>query len=185
MVARILRLNKLGMPMSWLSREEAATLYVKGQVIWYLGENSLKITGGWNKDGERSVLHMASIIACDGFHDNDSQIPALSNPTLFRRDNHRCMYCGYESSDKELTRDHVIPRVQGGRDIWSNVVAACKRCNNHKGGNTPEQANMELLAIPFQPNIFEYMYLSNRQILGDQMEYLESRFSTYRQWQAA
>ncbi len=95
------------------------------------------------------------------------------------------MYCGFAFNDYELTRDHIIPRVQGGADIWTNVVAACRRCNHRKGGHTPEQADMELLAIPFEPNLFEYMYLANRQILGDQMEYLQARFSGQRDWQAA
>ena len=45
---------------------------------------------------------------------------------------------------------------------------------------------MELLAVPFTPNIYEFMYLSNRQIIGDQMEYLRARFrSNTRRWQAA
>lgn len=65
-----------------------------------------------------------------------------------------------------------------------NVVSACQRCNHFKGGRTPEQAGMELLAIPFEPNIFEFMYLANRKILGDQMAYLSSRFSGKRTWQA-
>jgi len=49
----------------------------------------------------------------------------------------------------------------------------------------PEQANMELLAIPFEPNVFEFMYLANRQIRGDQMQYLKARFTGQRCWEAA
>jgi hypothetical protein len=65
-------------------------------------------------------------------------------------------------------------------------VAACQRCNSFKGGRTPEEAGMELLAVPFTPNIYEFMYLSNRQIIGDQMEYLQSRFRDgSRDWQVA
>jgi 5-methylcytosine-specific restriction endonuclease McrA len=109
-------------------------------------------------------------------------VPALCNRLLFRRDGHLCLYCGKPFGDRELTRDHVQPRVMGGDDSWTNVVAACRRCNQHKGGRTPEQAGMDLLAIPFTPNRFEWMYLANRTIRGDQMQYLQARFSGKRSW---
>jgi 5-methylcytosine-specific restriction endonuclease McrA len=34
---------------------------------------------------------------------------------------------------KELTIDHVIPKSKGGKTEWTNVVSACKKCNNQKG----------------------------------------------------
>ncbi|WP_428242400.1 HNH endonuclease [Gynuella sp.] len=181
---RILRLNKTGLPQEWITREEAATLYVKEQVLWTLGSEHLRINGGHNRSGQRSYLLLAPIIACEGEISKHHFVPALSNRLLFRRDHHRCMYCGFQFDDRSLTRDHIIPKVQGGRDNWTNVVAACVRCNNHKGGRTPEQAGMGLLAIPFAPNRFEFMYLANRQIRADQMEYLQSRFSGQRSWAA-
>ncbi len=183
---RVLRLNKGGVPVAWITQEEAATLAVKEQIVWSLGDNAFTLHGGYNSLGERSVLHLPSIMACDGDIDRPVLTPSLSNRTLFRRDDHFCMYCGNQFTDKELTRDHVVPVSQGGANRWNNVVAACQRCNNHKGGRTPEQAGMELLAIPFTPNVFEFMYLSNRQIISDQMEYLRARFrSNHRQWQVA
>ena len=36
---------------------------------------------------------------------------------------------------------------------------------------------MKLLAIPFVPNQFEFLYLSNHDLLADQMEFLSARFS--------
>lgn len=182
---RILRLNKLGTPTDWLTREEAATLYVKDQVLWSLGDEELPMYGGINRLGHRSVLWLAPIIACDGDTKHQCFTPALGNRLLFRRDHHLCMYCGFEFGNHELTRDHVVPKVKGGSDRWTNVVSACKRCNLRKGGRTPEEANMELLAIPFKPNIFEFMYLANHRIRGDQMDYLKARFSGRREWAQA
>lgn len=182
---RILRLNKAGLPKSWVSYEEAATLYSKEKVLWSLGQESFQLRGGYNQYGQQSCLTVAPIIACSGDTGTSKFTPALNNRVLFRRDGYRCMYCGLEFDDHSLTRDHIVPRVQNGPDIWTNVVAACARCNSHKGGRTPEQAGMELLAIPFEPNVFEFMYLANRQIRGDQMEYLQSRFSGQRCWEAA
>ena len=68
------------------------------------------------------------------------------------------------------------PLSQGGVDTWANVVTSCKRCNNHKAGRTPEQAGMELIAIPFTPTHAEYVYLQGRRILADQMEFLLAHF---------
>ncbi|MDH3439392.1 MAG: HNH endonuclease, partial [Gammaproteobacteria bacterium] len=51
-------------------------------------------------------------------------------------------------------------------------ATACRRCNNHKGGRTPEQAAMKLIAVPFTPNYAEYIYLKGRRVLADQMQYL-------------
>jgi len=172
------------MPRSWVTREEAVTLYVKGQVLWTLGGDPELMRGGLNMSGRQSIVAMDSIIACDGpMYGGVS--PSLSNALLFRRDGHQCMYCGQLFSRVDLTRDHIVPRVQGGQDIWINVVAACRRCNGAKGGRTPEQAGMSLLAIPFEPNVFEFMYLANRHIRGDQMAYLQAHFSTKRCWDAA
>jgi len=80
------------------------------------------------------------------------------------------------------SRLQTVPRAQNGLDVWENVVAACKGCNNFKADRTPEQAGMELLAIPFKPNVFEWAYLSQHTVLEDQMAYLEQRFSGRRQW---
>ena len=67
----------------------------------------------------------------------------------------------------------------GGIDVWTNVVTSCRRCNNRKADRFLEQANMELLAIPFVPNQYEFLYLSNHNVLADQMEFLSARFSRH------
>lgn len=182
---RILRLSKSGLPVQWLNREQATTMYAADRVLWTLGDGLEPVYGGVNKCGKRSVIQLAPIIACDGEVKDHGFMPRLSNRLLFRRDHNRCLYCGHQFPDSQLSRDHVLPKVQGGHDCWTNVVAACIRCNHHKGGRTPEQANMSLLAIPFEPNLFEWMYLANREIRGDQMEYLAARFSSKRDWEVA
>jgi hypothetical protein len=70
----------------------------------------------------------------------------------------------------------VTPLSRGGRDAWNNVVAACRRCNNMKAWRTPEQARLQLIAIPFTPSYAEYIYLKGRRVLADQMEYLRAHF---------
>ena len=74
----------------------------------------------------------------------------LSRKNIIKRDGGRCQYCGRKT--EHMTVDHVIPKTQGGLDVWENLVAACRECNNKKGQRTPEQANMKLLKKPRRPN---------------------------------
>jgi 5-methylcytosine-specific restriction endonuclease McrA len=47
--------------------------------------------------------------------------------------NSTCVYCGQTYDSNVLTLDHVHPRSRGGQDITSNVVCACRNCNQAKG----------------------------------------------------
>ena len=44
----------------------------------------------------------------------------------------RCYYCGKEFSPKELSMDHIVPLIRGGKSTKGNMVPACKACNNQK-----------------------------------------------------
>ena len=67
---------------------------------------------------------------------------------------------------------YKVPVSRGGRDVWTNTVTACRRCNTTKGCRSPEQSGMPLLYVPYVPNRHEHFILRNRRILADQMEYL-------------
>ncbi len=71
--------------------------------------------------------------------------------SVFARDEHVCQYCTKTFSAKELTLDHVLPKSRGGQKTWTNIVAACKKCNQKKGNRTPEEAGMPLLKKPIRP----------------------------------
>jgi 5-methylcytosine-specific restriction endonuclease McrA len=179
---QVLRTDVSGMPLEWIDYQEAVRLYHLEQVAYTCGSLLYRIRGGINaSSGRRSVVEVNSIIATQGgafaqLRARHDYVPPLTNSALFRRDFNVCLYCGGSFPVRELSRDHVTPMVQGGGDQWNNVVTACKRCNHHKGGRTPEQAKMQLLAIPFTPNHAEYIYLQGRRILTDQMEFLRAHF---------
>ena len=46
-----------------------------------------------------------------------------------------CVYCGENYELHELTLDHVKPRCRGGEDLTTNVVPACRKCNQDKGSS--------------------------------------------------
>jgi 5-methylcytosine-specific restriction endonuclease McrA len=179
---QVLRTDVAGMPLEWINYQEAVKLYHLEQVAYSCGSLLYRLHGGINaRSGLRSVIEISSIIATHGHshaqtRNNPCYTPPLNNPALFKRDAHLCMYCGNKFSDRDLSRDHVRPISRGGDDRWNNVVTACKRCNNHKAGRTPEQAGMQLLAIPFIPTHAEYVYLQGKRVLADQMEFLLAHF---------
>lgn len=183
---RILRLNKAGQPIDWLHWQEAVCLHSRDLILWTLGETIFRIRGGYNRDrGERTIVELPSIIACGGDKLGRPRVkPPLTNRALFERDNYQCLYCGSFFEPYLLTRDHIVPTSRGGRDVWENVVAACRRCNQHKGNRLLEEVNMELLALPYRPNPAEYLALVNSQrILPDQADFLSKQFSTNCRWQ--
>lgn len=175
---RLLSLDAHGRVLDWMSWQDATCLYARGAVAWTLGDPCLQVHGGTCRTtGAQSILELHPIVAARGHprpHALDPT-PALTNAALFARDQHLCLYCGREFGRHHLTRDHVVPLSQGGRDKWENVVAACFHCNSRKGGRTPQQANMPLLAVPYRPSWIEHLILANRNILADQMAFLKAQ----------
>lgn len=49
-----------------------------------------------------------------------------------RRSTGVCHHCGKNVGAGNLTMDHLVPLIRGGRSSKGNVVAACKECNNAK-----------------------------------------------------
>ncbi len=49
-----------------------------------------------------------------------------------RRASGVCHYCGRRFHPRELTMDHIVPIIRGGRSVRSNVVPACRECNARK-----------------------------------------------------
>ncbi len=89
----------------------------------------------------------------------------LTRRELLLRDRYQCQYCGAEA--RELTLDHVIPRVRGGQHLWENMVTACMACNHRKAGRTPQEAGMRLRSQPKPPSASPYYpflpYLERRE----------------------
>lgn len=67
--------------------------------------------------------------------------------TVLARDGHRCAYC----SGPADTVDHVHPRSRGGTHTWTNVVAACSRCNHRKADRLLSEIGWQLLVAPTHP----------------------------------
>jgi 5-methylcytosine-specific restriction endonuclease McrA len=73
--------------------------------------------------------------------------PGWTRRGVLVRDQHRCGYC----TGPATTVDHILPRSAGGRDSWTNTVAACDPCNQRKANRTPRAAGMALRVKPHAP----------------------------------
>jgi len=189
MSTHILAVDKYYQPHRWIGVEEAMVLEAKELVLERKGEAIYVYRGGINgKTGEQSRLETSSIIVVDGAPSaRKRKDPALTNASLFQRDRHMCAYCGGLFRAGDLTRDHIVPTSKGGRDVWMNVVTACRGCNMLKGDLMPGQklhgfkegnvgpqgtGRMDPLYVPYVPCRAEHMILKNRSIKADQMQFL-------------
>jgi 5-methylcytosine-specific restriction endonuclease McrA len=43
-----------------------------------------------------------------------------------------CHYCRRSVGAADLTADHTVPLIRGGRSIRANMVPCCKECNSRK-----------------------------------------------------
>lgn len=55
--------------------------------------------------------------------------PKFKEKLLKEKPKRKCRYC---KSKEDLTYDHKIPLIQGGKDEVNNIQVLCKNCNTMK-----------------------------------------------------
>ncbi len=177
---QFLALDCAGNPSAWLDHETAIHLIAGGRILAPMGERTRVFRGGINaRTGLRSCIEVSTILLTKAKVQphlwTKVYEPPLTNRALFARDGHLCLYCGDSFTPRNLTRDHVIPKSRGGKDVWPNVVTSCRSCNHRKGARTPTEWGVELIAVPYVPCYAKHLMLANRNILTDQMAFLKAR----------
>jgi 5-methylcytosine-specific restriction endonuclease McrA len=99
----------------------------------------------------RMVLKVPRVVVLQCYDRMPRTQVRFSRQNIYMRDAFTCQYCNRVFARAQLNLDHVMPRSQGGRTSWENVVCSCVRCNLAKGGRTPSQANMRLMREPRKP----------------------------------
>ena len=105
-------------------------------------------------DGTHAVRSQAAarrIIRLLGYEKLPRQDVKFNRRNIYARDGNKCQYCGKRMQTTELSLDHVVPKSQGGKTTWENIVCCCVKCNVKKGGRTPEQAHLHLITKPVKP----------------------------------
>ena len=154
----ILKTDAGGRPIRWIDYQAAAGYLLRDEVAWASSEIVLVLRGGISQlTGERSRLALPSILGIRSARASyyEDVVPALTNANLFRRDRHVCAYCGEDFGTRRslLTRDHVTPVSRGGENVWSNVVTACRACNEKKADRLVGECGMQPLYVPYAPSL--------------------------------
>lgn len=147
---RVLVLNQSYEPLTICSPKKALVLLylTKAELI---AENKSRAVHTVTKN-----FDFPSIIKLSEYKRIPYRQVEISRKNIFRRDGHRCQYCGTKSSP--MTIDHVVPKSKGGKDTWENLVTACFKCNNRKGDVSPAEAGLKLRSDPSKPNFILYLH---------------------------
>jgi 5-methylcytosine-specific restriction endonuclease McrA len=142
---RSLLLNSSYEPMRVVTWQKALVLWFQGKV------EILEFHTAYARSVQRR-FQLPSVLRLKAYVRPRSHLAVrFCRENVYIRDNYTCQYCGERFSAKALTLDHVVPASQNGLKNWTNVVSACRDCNQRKANRTPTGANMPLLSEPRVP----------------------------------
>ncbi len=141
---KILVLNADYQPLNITSFQKGFKLVYKGkaEIVVSDKENELKLIA--ETMAKPKVIRLLKFIYLPYRRLN------LNKQNIFKRDGHRCVYCG---KDNDLTLDHVLPKSRGGENSWENLVTCCSKCNGKKDNRTPDEAGMKMRVKPAVPSL--------------------------------
>ncbi|MBK7960188.1 MAG: HNH endonuclease [Bdellovibrionales bacterium] len=142
---RSLVLNSSYEPMRVVSWQKALVLWFQGKVD-VLEYHSVFARSACSSFQLPSVLRLRSYV-----RPRPHGAIRFCRENVYIRDGFTCQYCRVKYSSKLLTLDHVVPASHQGPRNWTNVVTACRECNQRKANRTPTQARMPLFREPRMP----------------------------------
>jgi len=154
MAENIILLNGNYQPHDTISWKRAVNLMCRG-VVEPFGNDCIEICVGHDKEPFLipKILRLLKTI-----RSLYKRAVRYCKRNVLTRDGYECGYCGKDIK-KSGTIDHIIPRSRGGKSTFENSVAACGKCNSHKGDRTPREAKMRLNKKLYQPTIAEFFRL--------------------------
>lgn len=162
MDARVLVLNRSYQPVAVTRAARAFGLLFSGAARALDHEFNSFDFSSWTELGAemgddvihtpKMILKVPRVVVLQAYDRLPRTHVRFSRQNVYLRDSFTCQYCGKVFQRAQLNLDHVVPRSQGGRTSWENVVCSCVRCNLNKGGRTPVQAGLRLLKEPRRPS---------------------------------
>ncbi len=113
------------MPPSVQNWTEAVRSLWKGTVKVHLAYDGISIRS------PSLTVALPSVVVSSAYVAKDRTV-LFSKSNLCVRDDYKCQYCGGHFDYQHLTQDHVVPRADGGKTVWENIVMACEPCNSKK-----------------------------------------------------
>jgi len=131
------------LPLSVIGWQHAIKLMYLGRV------HVIETYPNWIIHSERLAINVPSVcVTKDYFH--YKKHVKFSRYNLYMRDLFKCQYCDDVFDYDELTIDHVVPRMLGGKTNWENCTTSCKSCNSAKGHKT----NIRPRVMPYKPDYY-------------------------------
>ena len=125
--------------LSW-QRAIMLSLLAKAEVLeWH---------DGISVRSARESHHVPAVLKVGIFLGNAFGPLHATRRNVMDRDDWTCQYCAGPAN----TIDHVTPISRSGKWVWTNLVAACSRCNSRKADKTPTEAGMRLKRMPIAPS---------------------------------
>lgn len=148
-MVKVLLLNSQDEPLNICSWKRALVLIIKGKAQYAQLLNDIEDLIYVDNTVIPKVIKLTYNLAVP-----EMELP-FCRENILVRDDYTCQYCGKKLPGHELTLDHVYPKSRFGPDIWENIVACCKECNQKKADRTPKEAKMKLIRRPYRPD--DYM----------------------------
>jgi 5-methylcytosine-specific restriction endonuclease McrA len=129
--------------------EPLCVVPLRRAVVLVLAEKAVVVEAGDQvMHSERTTIAVPTVVRLARFVrvPYRREVP-LTRRAVLDRDAHSCVYCGTRAD----TIDHVRPRSRGGTHVWTNVVAACARCNHRKGDRLLAELGWHLSVTPTPP----------------------------------
>ena len=80
-----------------------------------------------------NLVPVASAVAAVNLEELDFFTVTENRKLILEREEWRCFYCLAKLDENNHVIEHVVSRPDGD-STYRNVVGACRRCNNRKGG---------------------------------------------------
>lgn len=132
-------------PVASISWQRAITLLTLGkvEVIEEYDDRELR-SRTW-------VIKMPAVVRLIKAFRRHKKKVKFSRTNILARDKWKCQYCNTKLTTESVTYDHVVPKSQGGKTCWENIVACCAGCNAKKADKSVGKAGMRLRTKPVMP----------------------------------
>lgn len=138
-------------PLSTLTWKEAVKLMYLDQV------DVLEYYDDWQVHSPSITMQVPSVVVSRTYVKTSRSVK-FNKHNLCIRDEFECQYCGRHLHKNQLTMDHVIPRMKGGKTTFTNIVCACQSCNTLKG----HRDKMKPKRSPERPSMADIMGKARR-----------------------
>ena len=94
---------------------------------------------------ESAISTLVAILKRQGHREaHYPRVTRADRQRVTRRDRSTCRYCGLRLHPSDVTIDHIQPRSRGGSNDPSNLVVACRDCQNAKGDKPLSDCGLSL-----------------------------------------